>query len=387
MKMDFPVPYEKLDFFEEQLRLEDDEQQKLAQYQQAFLAQKKEFAEYFYAYFHGIPETRIVLEHERQPGHLKVIWAQWFESLFKQNEPQEFFTYLWKSGLRHVEVNTDQSFVNLGYSMVRRFCRGIASMKIPLSHREPVLVAVDKRIDLCLLVETQAFLTATSHCDIEVVKGICHQVRNPITIIGGNIHRLQKEIGPESPLYKTYEIMLHENKRIESMVCDIGIYSEMFEKRSQVTNNSLQALISRALERLREDQPLEGVKIDIDLDPRFPEVQGDSKDLETMLFYLFQNSVEAVDSMNPYIRISLKGGEPSVPFVDLEIFNTGTPPKPEELDNLFVPFFSSKPYGTGFGLPIAQLTARKNFGDITLQAVPGHGTKCIVRLPIRTDEG
>ncbi len=128
------------------------------------------------------------------------------------------------------------------------------------------------------------------------------------------------------------------------------------------------------------------LSIHMDLDPRFPEVQGDPKDLETMFYYLLQNSLEAVNPDNPYIKISSKVKDPTSPFIEIEIFNTGTSPKPEEMGNLFVPFYSSKPYGTGFGLPIAQLAARKDLGELYLEALPDQGTKCLVKLPIPAEK-
>ncbi len=367
MKYDIPIPYERLIFFQGLLALEEREEQKLDQYQQFFIEKRQEFGEHFYDYFHKIPETRIILEHEERSGNMKRIWQHWFKSLFKNKLDRQLLPYLWRSGLRHVELNIDQRFVNLGYSIIRRFCQGIAREAIPTADLEPVLVAVDKMVDLCLLIETQAFILATSQCDVEVVRGISHQVRNPITIIGGNISRLQKKVKPGDPLYHTYEIIMQENKRLERMAIDVGVYSEMFQKDPRFLNNSLKDLISRALDRLRKTDWVKNLRIRIDLDPEFPEVQGDPKDLETMLFYLLQNSMEALSPHDPYIRISSKVKDPHSPFIEIEIFNTGTPPKPEELGDLFVPFYSSKPYGTGFGLPIARLAARKDLGEIYLR--------------------
>jgi len=43
---------------------------------------------------------------------------------------------------------------------------------------------------------------------------------------------------------------------------------------------------------------------------------------------------------------------------------------------------SSMPYGTGFGLPIAQLAAKKNRGEPCLERVPDRGTKCLIQLPV-----
>jgi signal transduction histidine kinase len=101
-----------------------------------------------------------------------------------------------------------------------------------------------------------------------------------------------------------------------------------------------------------------------------------------MFFYLLQNSIEAADAEKPVIRISSKGKEKDLGFVEIEIFNNGKSPNPEDMDNLFVPFYSSKPHGTGFGLPIAQLAAKKNMGEIYLERVPEQGTRCMIQLPV-----
>ena len=101
-----------------------------------------------------------------------------------------------------------------------------------------------------------------------------------------------------------------------------------------------------------------------------------------MFYYLLQNSLEAVDPKTPNIRISSRQMSSTPFFIEIEIFNNGTPPSKADMDNLFVPFYSSKPFGTGFGLPIAGLAARKSLGDLTLDPVPDQGAKCVIKLPI-----
>lgn len=382
MKAKVDAPIERLFWFQDKLRLGETEQEKLDQYR-GFLSKNKErFAESFYQYFCRIPETKLILEHESRPDHLKKAWTQWFEYLFTEGFNEQYLSYLWRSGLRHVEVNLDQRFINLGYSIVRQFCNEIVREGIPVADQDTVMSAIDKMVDLCLLIETYAYIAATSQCDMEIVKGISHQVRNPLTVIGGNIIRLQRQVDPRSPVNKTYETILGENKRLEAMVTDAGAYSEMFEKEPAFSEIPMENLISGALERLKSTHWVENIKIDMDLNSECPMVQGVPEDLEIMFYYLLQNSLEAVDPEAPYIRISSRQMSSTPSFMEIEIFNNGTPPSKEEMDNLFVPFYSSKPLGTGFGLPIAGLAARKSLGDLTLEPVSDQGTKCVIKLPI-----
>lgn len=381
MKLDIPVPYERLAWFQEKLGLGEKNLEELNRHQHLFLGRKEQFAERLFAYFHEIAETRAILNHEKRAKDLKKVWAFWFGLLFEGSFTPVTLGHLWRSGLRHVEINLDKRFVNLAYSFVRQFVQEIARIELPPPRHYALLTAFDRVIDFCLLTETHAYVTATSQCDMEVVKGISHQVRNPLTVIGGNIVRLQKNAEPGSPLHKTYEMILMENQRLENMVKDAGVYSDLFQGEPLLTEVSLEEVLCQALQELEAMPEKKTARIEMGLDPNFPCVQGDPHALRIMFYYLLQNSLEAMDPRNPLIRVSSARTGLESTELQIEIFNTGKSPGPEDLANAFVPFYSTKPYGTGFGLPIAQVVARKCLGDVVLEPVPGEGTRCTVRLP------
>jgi signal transduction histidine kinase len=64
-----------------------------------------------------------------------------------------------------------------------------------------------------------------------------------------------------------------------------------------------------------------------------------------------------------------------------QIFNNGRVPAPDEVRYLD-PFYSSKPLGSGFGLPIAALVARKTHAEVDLEPIPDEGMLTTVSLPI-----
>jgi signal transduction histidine kinase len=378
---DLPIPYERLNWFRLRLGLEGTGLSGLGPYASLFLEQDEEFAEAFYAYFFDIPETRILLKHERRPGHLKKAWRYWYKALFGQGFSNPFMAYIWQSGMRHVQLNIDQRFINLGYTVVRQFCHDLAHARISLVEQGQVLTQIDRMIDFCLLVETQAYIAGTSHCDLEVVRGISHQVRNPLTVIGGNIVRLKRKAEPSSSEYKIFETILDENRRLESMVIDVGVYSELFQKEPTYSNQSLKLAISSAILKLDQAGVDHNANIELHLSEELDGVLSDPNDLEILFYYVIQNSIEALDPTNPSVNISHSNPQPEGPFVAVEIFNRGTPLKAEEIQKAFIPFYSSKPQGTGFGLPIARLAARKNLGDLRLEPVPDLGMLRIITLP------
>jgi signal transduction histidine kinase len=375
------VPLEKLRWFESLLGVDESSFEALGPYRGLFAAANDAFAADFSDRLRHIPEARIYLDHQRHEGYLRQAWAGWFFLLFDEGFTDRFLAYQWKSGLRHVEVGMDHRFIALGYSYLRQFCQKIIADNVPVEERETLLHMVDKMVDLCLLVETQAFVEATTQCDAEVVRGVSHQVRNPLTVIGGNIARLKRKAPPNDPVHATYDILIEESERLEGMVNDAAAYSEMFRKETVFSRISLRELISEALEKVRERHSGDDTQIVFDLDPEASEVYADRADMSIMFFHLLENSFESLDRARPLVRIVSRRRKEEPAFVEVEVFNTGRPPSADEIVRLFAPFSSTEPFGTGLGLSIVRLAARRNLGEVFLEPVPGEGMRSVVKLP------
>jgi nitrogen fixation/metabolism regulation signal transduction histidine kinase len=109
-------------------------------------------------------------------------------------------------------------------------------------------------------------------------------------------------------------------------------------------------------------------------------VEADPDQLEQMLINVLANAVDAAlanDSEPPRVswRVTLDGVAISVEDRGLGIANT---------ENLFVPFYTTKPMGSGVGLALAQQIARAHGGEITLtNRTDGTGARAVIRLPFR----
>ncbi len=377
------VPYGKLYFIKEKLGLSEQDLLVLDPYREIFVQRKDQFAQHFYDVFENIPETHLILEHGGRPGFLKKTWAAWFEFLFRTQLDDTLLAYLWRIGVRHVEVNLDQRFSNLGFSVIRQFCHDIVLSEIPRDEAAPLLNIISKMLDLCLLIETEAYITHTTRCDLEVMKEVADRVRNPVTVIGGNIRRMQKKMDTASKEYDLLGRLFTENQRLEKMMLDIGVYMEVFADEPRVQKLDLDELIGLVLAKLRAEDPATRnqviVNVKVERQARF--AMGDADRLQQLFYYLLQNSFEAVVPDTGFIEISSRLEDGAARNVRVEIFNTGAPPETEQMEHLFAPFYSTKVAGTGFGLAIAQLLARKHYGKIELEPVSEGGVRVTVTLP------
>lgn len=373
-------PYDKFETYIEKLRLDEKEVELLNTYAPVFLKHRDEFANYLHQEFLAITETGLILEREERPGFLLKVWAQWFGSLVTRGLDSSFHAYLWKVGLRHVEVGLDQRFSNLGFSLVRQFCQKIIREEIPAEDGPRITATLDALIDLCLLIETTAFIEATTRCDLEVIRGIADKVRNPVAIMGGNIRRLQRKADPESNTYGAYSDLIAQTARLERIVQDIKTYNEMFTRELELAVVHPEAPVRTALGKLAAQFEEKKVRVSVELGS-LPFVRADRRDMDQLFYCLLQNSIDAVDPADPVIRITAStGGEP-YQDVRIAVFNTGLPPKEDDIEKLVSAFYSTKVQGTGFGLAIVQLAVKRSFGKLTIEPLEGRGTTVTVSLP------
>jgi hypothetical protein len=374
------VPYQRLQQMISKLQLTEKELALLHQHRAVFISKQHAFAEFIYNSFFDIRETHILIERAG-PDNMKRIWAAWFERLFSKNLDSDFVGYLWRIGLRHVEINLDQRFSNLGFSLARRFCHQIAVENFPASLAAEIMPVVDKLIDFCILVETSAYIDATVHCDLEILKGIADKIRNPVTIIGGNLRRLQRHADPKTALFGDYEFLISSTRHCEDMIADINTYMDVFERETKPEECMLETIIDNMLEKLSQRKKLDGVKVEVIISPDARFVRGDPIELRHLFYHILENALDAArPAKEPYVRINSVPQEDPPHTVRIDIFNNGEVINLTNISNILTPFYSTKAAGSGLGLSIVKLVIRKNFGGIDFKPVALEGTRVTITL-------
>jgi signal transduction histidine kinase len=108
-----------------------------------------------------------------------------------------------------------------------------------------------------------------------------------------------------------------------------------------------------------------------------PAIHGDEAQLWQAILNLIRNAIEAMPTGGALTLATRH--EPG--FVHLEITDTGKGIDPATFANLFKPFYSTKPSGTGLGLPLTQQIITEHGGRIHCETSPDRGTTFHIQLP------
>ena len=204
--------------------------------------------------------------------------------------------------------------------------------------------------------------------------GLAHEVKNPLTGIKGAAELLAGMFPAESRAQQYCELILHGVNRIASMVEEVLAVSGPGRFKQDPVN--IHQVLHQALRTAGLfDSPPPGIVIEQFFDPSLPELIGDAEALERVFLNLLRNALDAIrlgpgSSGKIRIRTAVEGqfrlssGGKKRRCLRVEISDSGKGVTPEEMGQLFAPFFTTKPNGTGLGLVISQQTIALHGGKL-----------------------
>ncbi len=185
---------------------------------------------------------------------------------------------------------------------------------------------------------------------------IAHEIRNPLTSIGGFAKRLLKAVN-DPDLQKMINIISSESERLQQLTADILSYSKKNEpKKSQFSLYDELIAIRLLLEQGNKKQK---IKIVVDKSTDII-IHVDKAQFRQVLINLIANSINAIDEQG---EITLRSKEDNENFI-ISIIDTGKGISKENMKTIFEPFFTTTSHGTGLGLPISKEIMASHNGSI-----------------------
>jgi signal transduction histidine kinase len=231
-----------------------------------------------------------------------------------------------------------------------------------------------------LLIQTEEQLLASQRLSAlgELSASIAHEIKNPLSCIKGSGEILLDEFPPGHPKREFAEIVLAEVDRLATAVDKILKFTPVkreegdpkFMMPVDAVTKRIQILMQNHLEKKGIDFTITGSK---EIGNQM--VHGEK--LAQVLLNLLLNAVDAVQSGGKIWMTMIKDSQ----WISIEIHDNGPGLPAVNRDQIFAPFYSSKPDGTGLGLPISRRIMEGLGGEIHTCDHADGGACFTLRIP------
>ncbi len=216
--------------------------------------------------------------------------------------------------------------------------------------------------------------------------GLAHEIRNPLAGIRGAAQYLDSSRGGSDG--EMVRVIVDETDRLNRIVSQFLDYARQL----RVTRSCVEPgdLVSSTVRALAAAGAAAHVRFVEEVEPDLPTIEVDVDKLRQVMLNLGQNGLHAMPQGGALTFRARLGSlaDPrsrSRPAVELSVEDTGVGITPEDLDKLFVPFFTTRHDGTGLGLAISQRIVQAHRGELDVQSEAGRGSVFTVRLPLTAD--
>ncbi|HNS11016.1 MAG TPA: ATP-binding protein [Bacteroidia bacterium] len=248
---------------------------------------------------------------------------------------------------------------------------------------------------------TQEKLATLGH----LTAGIAHEIQNPLNFIT-NFSSLSIELIDEfnqsddenekkdllKDLSSNLQKIFDHGERADSIVKNMMLHSrtKVIEKTKTDLNKLIIDYMELAYHGIKVKNPEFDCETEVKLDQRISLVTLHPQNISRVILNLLGNAFYTVDKRSkasesayqPYVRIST---ELNGDLVQIEIEDNGEGIPQHEMNNIFQPFFTTKPVGEGTGLGLSlsyDIITKEHGGSMSVESKAGKGTTFRIRIPV-----
>lgn len=215
----------------------------------------------------------------------------------------------------------------------------------------------------------------------ELMAGVAHEVRNPLTAISGFVQILKdSEQDPERREFT--QIILKEVHSINRVIQQLLDFARPRPSLYQKVNLNL--LINQTLILVKTKGLEARINFILQQEQDLPDIEADGELLKQVLLNLLINAVQSIAAKGEITITTRSLGER---WQQIKIQDNGCGISDKIQAKIFDPFYTTKSSGTGLGLSICQRIITAHDGDISLISQENKGTTFTLVLPVKHSEG
>ena len=221
----------------------------------------------------------------------------------------------------------------------------------------------------------------------EVAAGLAHEIRNPLNAMSLNLELLEEQLdraskGSVASASAAADLALaarQETGRLAKLLTDFLAYAR--PSPISAVPSDLNEPAAEAVSFLSPEAVKRGIALDFTPHAGGAAARLDAARVKQVVLNLIGNALDAVEdekaqAREVHVRVDEEGA-----FWRLTVTDLGPGVPDEKKEELFRLFESTKPAGTGLGLPIAHRIVRAHGGTLTLHSEKGQPTRAVATFP------
>lgn len=207
--------------------------------------------------------------------------------------------------------------------------------------------------------------------------GLAHELRNPLGTIRASSEMLARNVAAENEVAREVAgFIASEVDRCNSLITRFLQFARPLEVK--LAPADLVLTIDRAVELVEREAP--SITIYKNYEPEIAPFPFDAELMERVLYNLLLNAAQATTAGGA-VTVKTRAATGAV---EISIIDRGVGIRPDQIDNIFNPFFTTKPEGVGLGLAIVAKIVDEHGGKIVVESEPAKGSIFRVLLPTKS---
>ena len=204
---------------------------------------------------------------------------------------------------------------------------------------------------------------------------LAHEVRNPLSAVRLDLERAREAVPSDDRAAALIDRALQQIERLDATVS--GSLRIARSGNVPLVALDIRDPINGAVAAARPEFAARDARLDVAISPDALMVHGNGTALEQLLLNLLLNAAAALPAQGSASVEARRIDD----AVEITIRDNGCGIRPEELDSVFDPFFTTREDGTGLGLTIVRRIADAHGAELSIESQPGLGTTVRLRVP------
>jgi two-component system, NtrC family, nitrogen regulation sensor histidine kinase GlnL len=255
----------------------------------------------------------------------------------------------------------------------------ITVSSIELNNNAHILLEL-KQVDQLKQISAETFQLHQWEAARDLIKGLAHEIKNPLGGLRGAAQLLAKEISTEQQEYTN--MIIDQADRLTNLVDRLLGPNQL----PQLSTENIHQVLEKIYQLTQFNNP-KNITIVRDYDPSLPEIEFDQEKIQQAILNIVSNAAQAIAEYGE-IRFKTRiatnqtiNGELVKLSLKICIIDNGPGIPLKIQDTLFYPMVSGRDNGTGLGLSISQTLINQHQGKLSCKSQPGC-TEFIILLPI-----